>query len=350
MEHPDEYRRIAHERIGPAPRTPEAWVDAYVSLRKALGFHTRDVRGVLGSLCRFMRAHDLTSFGQIDRADALFWLHQGHVQEVRIGGRLCAVRGLFRYLRSLGAVRLNVWDSFTCPRPKHFIPHIFTIAEIRTILQKTLHMDDPRMNRSPWIQNTYRVAFHTTYACGLRVGEICRLKIGDVDFERSVLTVRKTKFGKTRLVPFNVRTRELLARYLERFRPGDCPKSADSPFFVTLRRRPFSVDTTSGHFSTVCAAAGLHRRKRTKGDTVHGGTTIHALRHSFAVHRLVKWYEEGVDVNSKLPLLATYMGHTDYRYTQKYLTVLPIITDMAGKRFAEMFEKPLRDLERPDGR
>ena len=349
MEHPEEYRRIARERMPPVPRTPEAWVDAYVSLRKALGFNTRDARGVLGSLCRFMRARDLRSFDQIDRAGALSWLHQGHVQEARIGGRLCAARGFFRYLRSLGAVRLNVWVSFTRPRPKRFIPYIFSIAELRAVLEKTLHMDDPRMNRSPWIQNTYRAAFHTTYACGLRVGETCRLKLGDVDFKRSVLTVRKTKFGKTRLVPFNPRTRELLAGYLERFRPADCSRSADSPFFVNLRRRPFCADTTSGHFSTVCAAAGLYRPKRTKGDTVHGGTTIHALRHSFAVHRLLKWYEEGVDVNSKLPLLATYMGHTEYRYTQKYLTVLPTIIDMAGKRFAEMFEKPLRDLERPDG-
>jgi integrase len=84
-----------------------------------------------------------------------------------------------------------------------------------------------------------------------------------------------------------------------------------------------------------------------KGNTVYGSTNLHALRHTFAVHRLLKWYQEGADVNAKLPLLSTYMGHAHYSYTQKYLTVLPRFIDIAGKLFADKFEGSLRDLEWP---
>ncbi len=346
MELSEEYRRIRNDRTPPASGAPEAWVEAYLSLRKALGLKMRDARNILKSLCRFMRERGLTSFDRMDREKALEWLHQGSVQETSVGGRLSAARGFFKYLRSLGAARQDVWDSFTHPRPKRFVPYVFSLAELRVVLDKALHMDDPRANRSGRIQRAYYAAYHTTYACGLRVSEVCRLTLGDVNFERSVLTVRKTKFGKTRLVPFSPRTREVLSAYLDRFRLGDCPTSLESAFFINLRRSPFNPETAAAHFSTVCAAAGLYRPKRTEGNTVYGGTTTHALRHTFAVHRLLKWYEEGADVNSKLPLLATYMGHAMYRYTQRYLTVLPIFIDIAKKLFAGKFENPLRDLDK----
>jgi site-specific recombinase XerD len=262
--------------------------------------------------------------------------------------RLASVRGFFRYLLSLGAIRENVWDVFAASKPRRFVPHIFSLAGLRRILDRVRSRIDPRRPRRSRVLAAYYTMFHTLYACGLRVREVCGLTIGDADVARSLLAVRNTKFGKTRLVPYNARTRELLAEYLDRFRTADDGMFPEAPFFLNLWRRPFHPKAVGAHFAHVCVAAGVHRCKQVKDDTVYGGTTVHALRHSFAVHRLLRWYEEGADVTAKLPLLATYMGHTKYHYTQKYLTVLPLFISIAGKLFAEKFEGSLRDLECPD--
>jgi site-specific recombinase XerD len=294
-----------------------------------------------------MHARGLASFAQLDRMTAAAWLNSGSPQEMTVITRLAAMRGFFRYLVGLGAARENVWNSFPAPRPKRFIPNIFSLAELRTVFDQTrceTKSVNPNVTR---VRATYHTMFHTVYACGLRAGEICRFSIGDVDLERDLFIVRRTKFGKTRLVPFNSRTRELVGRYLDQLRPPNDGMPAEAPLFLNAMRKPFVPRRFGEHFARMCAAAGLYRPKVTKGNTVYGSTNLHSLRHTFAVHRLLKWYQEGVDVNAKLPLLSTYMGHAQYHCTQKYLTVLPRLIDIAGKLFSDRYEGSLRDLEWP---
>jgi integrase/recombinase XerD len=347
MDASDGYRHIRRDRNVPKPKTPETWADAYVSLREALGFETNSLRGSLRGLLAFMRARGIPSFAQLDRRTAAAWLNSGSPQELTVIGRLAAMRGFFRYLVGLGAARENVWSSFSAPKPKRFIPHIFSLAELRTVLNHTRRETRSKNRSFARVRATYYTMFHTVYACGLRAGEICRLNIGDVDLERSIFIVRETKFGKTRLVPFNSRTRELVGEYLDRLRLPDDGMPPEAPLFLNSWRKAYVSKKFGEHFSRMCVAAGVHRPKMMKGNTVYGSTNLHALRHTFAVHRLLKWYQEGADVNAKLPLLSTYMGHAHYSYTQKYLTVLPRFIDIAGKLFADKFEGSLRDLEWP---
>ncbi len=347
MEHSEGYRHIRKDRRVPPPKRLETWAEAYVSLREALGFNTVELSKNLRMLVRFMREREIDSFGRLDRRSAASWLHSGSPQEMTIMVRLACMRGFFRYLLGLGAVKENVWNTFKNLRPKRFVPHVFSPAELRAILDHVRSKIDVRRPVRSQNSSAYYTMCHTIYACGLRAREACRLDIGDMDLERSLFVVRNTKFGKTRLVPFNPRTREVVSEYLNRFRPAEDGMPPDSPLFLNMLRRRCRIKAVSERFSLLCKQAGVYRRKVTKGNTVYGGTTTHALRHTFAVHRLIKWYEEGADVNAKLPLLATYMGHTCYRNTQRYLTVLPTITDLAGKRFADRFEKPLKDLECP---
>jgi len=349
MEHSEGYRHIRRDRKVPPPRKIETWADAYVSLRESLGFHTRELRMNLRTLIAFMRERGIGSFAGLDRRSAASWLRADSVQEMTVIVRLACMRGFFRYLVGLGQVKENVWDAFANPRPKPFRPYIFPLAELRAVLEKARAEVKPARPMGSHVSAAYYAMFHTVYACGLRTCEACGLDIGDMDLERSLFVVRDTKFGKTRLVPFNTRTRGVVSEYLNRFRPADDGMPPEAPLFLSLQRRRFRRKNVTQHFSLLCKRAGIYRPKRTEGNTVFGGTTTHALRHSFAVHRILKWYEEGADVNAKLPLLATYMGHTHYHHTQKYMTVLPAIIDMAGKRFAEKFEKPLRDLEWPGG-
>ena len=347
MGHAEGYRRIRKDRKVPPPGKLATWADAYVALRESLGFDTVELRKNLRTLIALMRERGIGSFAKFDRRSAASWLRADSVQEMTVIVRLACMRGFFRYLVGLGQVKENVWDTFTNPRPKPFRPYIFSSAELRAVLEKARARVRPARPMGSHVSAAYYAMFHTVYACGLRTREACGFNIGDMDLERSLFVVRNTKFGKTRLVPFNSRTREVVSEYLNRFRPADDGMPPEAPLFLNLQRRRFRMKNVTGHFSLLCKQAGIYRPKRTEGNTVFGGTTTHALRHSFAVHRILKWYEEGVDVNTKLPLLATYMGHTHYRHTQKYMTVLPTIIDMAGRRFAEKFEKPLKDLEWP---
>ncbi len=345
MDASEDYRRIRKDRRAPRPSRPETWVAAYISLRQALGFVTAGTEWALGRFLSFMQGRGITFFDEIDRDVASVWLHSGSPQAGTIADRLKVTKGFFRYLVGQGAVKENVWESFCPPKRKQFIPYIFSLAELQAVLGHVRGKIDPKKPGSYRVRGAHHAMLHTLYACGLRSGEICRLKIGDVDFERSIFTVRETKFGKTRLVPFNPRTRELVSKYLDRFRRCDDGMRPEAPLFLNLRRRAFSQMGLYRQCSHVCAAAGVYRRRETRGKIVYGATNIHAFRHTFAIHRLLKWYEEGADVNAKLPLLATYMGHAHYWDTQQYLTILPRFIDIAGKLFAGKFEGPLKDLE-----
>lgn len=345
MDTSDAYRRIREDRKVKMPAKPETWAAAYVTLRRALGFGVSDTKHQLRSLLRVMRSRGLTSFNQIDHNLATEWLHSGSPQEKTVIKRLTPMRGFFQYLLSFGVVSENIWQATPIPKTKHFIPHIFAVEELSRLfnyLRAQIPLGRPSESKT---RCAYFTMFHTIYACGLRPREACRLKTSDIDFKRSFLVVRNTKFYKSRIVPFNSRTRELVLEYLSQFRPADDELPPDAPLFINFHKHAFRRRDIGRHFHLVCKRLGIYRPKWIKGNTVFGGTTVHALRHSFAVHRLLKWYKEGADVNAKLPLLATYMGHVLYYHTQCYLTVLPIFTDIAGKMFADKFETPLKDLE-----
>ena len=175
---------------------------------------------------------------------------------------------------------------------------------------------------------TYHAIFALCYGLGLRVGEACGLRIGDVDAERQLLTVRGGKFGKSRLVPHGPRIGELLARQVERRRAG-----REDPLFTFDGRR--SVHPCS-------ASQTFHRLVAELAFPVPDGVSpprLHCLRHSFAVGRLTRWYREDIDPQARLYRLSTFMGHVDPTSTAVYLTITPQLLAEANRRF-EAFAEP----------
>ena len=172
---------------------------------------------------------------------------------------------------------------------------------------------------------------HTTlltllYTTGLRISEALALRVTDVDLTGQLLVIHRSKFGKSRIVPFTDGLRSVLEDY-HRVRqdllgvPGD-----EAPFFIAQH---------GGHYSE-CAISNvwLLLLKATHLDGGKGQRPrIHDLRHSFATLRLLSWYREGADVEAKLPLLSTYLGHSSVQATQWYLTILPEIRLEASERF-----------------
>jgi len=175
------------------------------------------------------------------------------------------------------------------------------------------------------------------YACGLRISEALNLKIKDVDFEQNLLSLWNTKFHKERLVPFSPTVAHKLKNYLAlrgKLYPPDGPEAA---FFCHGRGKYRNAGPIDVRFRQLLIGLGLAKPIK--------GPRLHDLRHTFAVHRLYKWYQEGHNPLNKLPLLSTYMGHATVENTQVYLTMTTALLREADRRFQAGFEdlarKPL---------
>lgn len=212
------------------------------------------------------------------------------------------------------------------------LPFLFDVRQARRLLDAAAALPDNSRarERGP----TYRTIFALCYGLGLRAGEACRLRIGDVDVERDLLVVRGGKFGKSRLVPHGPRMAALLREQIVRRGATDRTLAPDAPLFTFDRCRCVSPGTASGVFHRLVATLGL---------VVPEGVAaprLHDLRHSFAVGCLLRWYREGLDPSARLHPLSTFMGHVDPVSTAVYLTVTPALLDEANRRF-EAFVEPV---------
>jgi len=214
---------------------------------------------------------------------------------------------------------------------KKFLPHIFTPSDVRFLLEKTETIRPP-----PFRRLTYRTLLLVLYCTGLRPGEAVRLRLRDVDLRERMFFIEKSK-RKSRWVPF----RDDLARELRQYREerhAIAPGSPEAPFFVQPNGRGYSAPTASVVIRT------LFRRIGWKPRAGRVGPRPYDMRHSFAVNRLTLWYEEGADINAKLPLLSAYMGHDNILGTEVYLSSTPQLLEIASCRFAERFDVTTEEL------
>jgi integrase len=163
----------------------------------------------------------------------------------------------------------------------------------------------------------------------MRISEALALDRGDVDLERGVLTIRWSKFGKSRLVPLHETTRRALASYAER-RDVLAPEVTTEAFFVAENGRRLNDWSLQYCFARVCQLVGL-RKLQANYHRSHG-PRIHDLRHRFAATTLLDWYRTDVDVERELPKLSTYLGHGAPSDTYWYLEALPELLQLATKR------------------
>jgi integrase len=210
------------------------------------------------------------------------------------------------------------------------LPFLFDTVGARRLLKAAAALpDNPRAaGRGP----SYHAIFVLCYGLGLRAGEACGLRLGDIDTDRQLLVVRGGKFGKSRLLPHGPRIGELLAHQLERRRVSGA-SAPDAPLFSFDDRRSVHPGSASQTF---------HRLVVELAFPVPDGVSpphLHCLRHSFAVGCLLRWYREGLDPATRLCRLATFMGHVDPASTAVYLTITPELLTQANRRF-ETFAEP----------
>ncbi|EPK8222318.1 tyrosine-type recombinase/integrase [Escherichia coli] len=234
--------------------------------------------------------------------------------------KLSGLKSFYQYVISRGLADTAPLPLISPARPAAFEPYIYSEAELMSLFQAAKTV--------AWARTLYAGDLHLIllliYSSGLRVSELISLDRGDVDLDECVLKVRQSKFGKTRLVPFTPQLRDKLSAVEARNKNTEGSIS----FFVSPSGNRICTYTLQNYFRRLRNDCGI-----TRHDGARYEPRIHDLRHSFAVHRLTSWYQNGDDVQLLLPHLSVYLGHVHLRATQVYLSMTPELLGEACRRF-----------------
>jgi integrase len=296
----------------------------YVAIKKALGRSFETPHYYLDKLDRFLaskRVPDLNA--------ETFGMWCSSLEHLSATGRRQRMRTIYHFClfrrRSEPGCFVPDPSQFPPPQPRPR-PHIFTDGEITRLLLATNSL--PSNGPSPLHRQVARIAIVLLFTTGLRRGELVRLTLGDYDISERVLLVRHAKFNKSRLIPLSNDAAQEMDRYLRDRRHSDFPCGADAP--LLLNRHSGLTGYTGVGFGSL-----MRKLFRQSGVLTAAGRSprVHDLRFSFAVHALLRWYQSGVDVQTRLPVLTTYMGHGSIASTQYYLTFVDAIAQAASDKF-----------------
>jgi integrase/recombinase XerD len=306
-------------------------VDRYITHRRSLGERCQTNASILRTFYRGLRSDiDLKQVGV--RQTTTFLYGKGPVTSAWYV-RHNALKGFFRYVVSRDYGAKMPLPAVIPKRPPPFVAYIYSREELRHLLRATKTY---QRNCSCMEPETMRVIVLLLYATGLRVREAVALNRADVDFDQSLLTVVKSKFYKSRLVPFSPRLGHVLQGYFSRPTGLGPNIGKDTPFFTTERGNRVNQYTVEDSFRRICQKAGVRR-----DDGARYQPRLHDLRHTFAVHRLTAWYRRNKDVQHLLPQLSVYLGHVHLAATQVYLTMTSELLDEANQRFEQYTAKTL---------
>jgi site-specific recombinase XerD len=219
-------------------------------------------------------------------------------------------------------------------------PHIYSEAEIGSLLNAARSFPSPETPIRPLMLYTILVL---AYCMGLRIGEIVRLTVGDLNLDAQTIEIRETKFFKSRRLPFTHSVAASLRAYLVARSQEDAPADSSAPLFWCR-----SVERAYGYVTIRALLLQVIRKAGLKPLSGRVGPRIHDLRHAFVVNRIVAWYREGVNAQARLPYLATYLGHKDIHSTLVYITVTEELMQQASERFRSYGAHVLRSAEGGD--
>jgi integrase len=297
--------------------------EQYLRLRRDLGYKLREPAGLL---------RDFVAFAEREGADhvstdlALRWAQQpAGVQPATWGLRLGVVRRFAVWL-SAADRRTEVPPAGLLPcRYRRKRPYVYSDKEIENLVRAA--------GRLPSVAGlkgrTFSTIFGLLAVTGLRVSEALALDREDVDLEEGILRVRRTKFGKSRLVAVHESTRQILADYA-RERDRGVHRPPTEAFFLSERGRRVTEWAARYNFAKVSREVGL---RAATTNCRHGrGPRLHDMRHRFAICTLLGWYRAGIDVEREIPRLATYLGHVHVNETYWYLEAVPELLELATRR------------------
>jgi integrase len=299
--------------------------ERYLCERRRLGFQLRSMGHALRSFTHYVdrlkprRRVTLELMAQWARRD------HGHSTDPRTWARrLKILRPFTRWLQQFEPRTEVPNDTIFGPVGERVAPHIYSEQEITDLVRAAGRL-------SPELRGgTYSTLFALIASTGLRVSEAVRLHNGDVDLKAGVLTVRCTKFAKSRHVPLHASATEALRQY-RRSRDRYVTPTKDSPFFVGSRGRRRGGQLGMHQIDRVFASLRTQLGWRNRG--AHHAPRVHDLRHTFVVRRIVAWHSQGIDIDQSMLSLSTYVGHAMVTNTYWYLTAVPELMALAAKKF-----------------
>jgi integrase/recombinase XerD len=297
--------------------------EQYLQLRRELGYQLRGVAPLLRSF---------VAFAERERADnvttdlALRWAQKpASAQSATWAARLRVVRRF--------AVWLSASDRHTQVPPDGLLPgcyrrkrpYIYSDAEIKAIVQTAGRIPSTAGLKG----RTFATVFGLLAVTGLRVSEALALDRDDVDVEQGVLRIRRTKFGKSRLVAVHESTLRALTDYASQ-RDRVVHRPVTAAFFLSETGDRVTGAAARYNFAKVSREVGL---RAAATNYRHGrGPRLHDMRHRFVVCTLLRWYRAGIDVEREMPKLTTYLGHVHVNVTYWYVEAVPELLELAACR------------------
>jgi len=298
----------------------------YLNMRRALGYELYRSGKALENFVHFAEKEGVTV---ITTDLALRWAKApAHSKPTTWASRLALVRRFARYCTAIDPRTEIPPDGLLPHRYRRRRPYVYKDEEIRRLLLAARRVPSKQGLRSL----TYETLFGLLASTGLRIGEALGLDDSDIDLDSGVLTIRNTKFGKTRYVPVHRSTGRALSHYA---RQRDCraPKRESPAYFVTESGTRLSANAVRRMFLRLLRKAGIHTSQGCPRPRIHD------LRHRFAVYTLLRWYRTREDVEAKLPHLATYLGHVHVADTYWYLSAVPELLQLVIRRVEEAGRK-----------
>lgn len=297
----------------------------YLELKQALGRSYAVERCVLHSLGRFL---DASGEVELDAGSFAAWCRtQQHLTSGVRRSRRRIVRNFCLYRRR-SQPDCFVPDPLLFPANHQPVrPYIFSEAEIARLMSKT-DLLKPSGN-SPLRPRIFRLAIVLLYTTGMRRGELLRLTLGDCNCRQDALAVRASKFHKSRLLPLPQDVAGEIKQYLQ-LRSRFLPAASESPLLCNRSRQGWRGYTGTGLRCGIGKLLELAEVRKPDGRLPR----VHDFRHSFAVNALLRWYRAGIEVGSRLPALAAYMGHVSIASTHCYLHLAEPLRAAASLRFA----------------
>ena len=294
----------------------------YLAIRRALGTQLKEGGMALSHFLDFMEAEGAEV---ITLQIALRWaMLPADVQIATWARRLGQVRGFAAWRSSFDPRTEVPPDRMLGARRLRNPPHIYTEKEVLALMAGAAKL--PKGKIRPW---TYRTLLGLMASTGLRPGEALALDMKDVDLQTGILTIRETKFGKTRFVPLSESTQAALADYARR-RESLCRQIRTDAFFLTSRGNRLRAESARRTLAELSCAIGL--RQPQSGRRLGRGPRLQDFRHTFATMRMIEWYRAGLDVSRELPKLSTYLGHVEICHTYWYLQAIPELLQLAASR------------------
>lgn len=302
-------------------------VDDYLALRRQLGVTLHEAGRVLTA---FAACAERERTDHVTTALVLRWAsHLTHVSSATVHHRYQMIRR-FAQWRQLADIRTEIPPADLLPgRYRRRPPHLYREEDLPRLLAAARQLPSTKGLRG----RTYETLFGLLAVTGLRSSEVVALDDSDLDHRETTLLVRRTKFGKSRLVPVHASTMEVLAEY-QALRDRVVRQRLDDALFVSERGVRITQGAAEYTFARASAAIGVRPRFRAHR-LGRGFPRLHDLRHRFAIRTLVDGYRAGGAVDPLLPVLATYLGHVHVHDTYWYLEAVPELLQLAMERLTD---------------